>query len=116
MLLFIIKLIHSLILIYMLVCLFLIWQYALTGLYQHWLPIAIGSIVLEGFVWLINGMRCPLTDWAMALGDESGADLLSDIILVQPVNVVSGYAIFFVSGLCLAGLRFWQQDKHNIPH
>src|SRR5688500_14547525 len=114
MLLFTVKFTHSLILLYMLGCLFLIWQYGLTGLYQGWLPLAIGSIMLEGLIWFANGMRCPLTDWAIALGDESGADLLSDIILVQPVDVVSGYATFFVLGLCLSGLRFWQHEKRNI--
>ena len=116
MLLFIIKFTHSLILLYMLGCLYIIWQFGLAGLYLRWLPVAIGSILLEGLVWFANGMRCPLTEWAMALGDESGADLLSDIILVQPVNVVSGYATFFVLGLCLAGWRFWHHEKRDIHH
>ena len=116
MLLFTIKLTHSVVLLYMLGCLFIIWQYGLTGLYQHWMPLTIGSILLEGLVWFANGMRCPLTELAIALGDETGADLLSDIILVQPINVVSGYATFFVLGLSLAGWRFWQNVKRNIPH
>jgi hypothetical protein len=116
MLLFTVKLIHSVILIYMLGCLLLIWHYGLTGLYERWLLLAVVSIMLEGLVWFGNGMRCPLTDWAMALGDETGADLLSEIILVQPVNVVSGYVPFSVLGLWLAGWRFWQHQKRNTLH
>ena len=82
----------------------------------RWMPLALGSIALEGAVWFGYGMRCPLTDWAIALGDDSGADLLSDIVLVQPVDVVSGYAAFFVLGLCFAGRRFWLESRSNHPH
>lgn len=112
---FLIKLVHSIILIYMLICLALLWQYGTTGLYRRWLPLALGSLVLEASVWLAHGGRCPLTDWAIALGDETGADLLSDWIMPQPTNVMPAYAGFFVLCLVLVGRREWTRlvQKRN---
>lgn len=114
MLLFTIKFVHSLILLYMLVCIGLIWHYGLTGRYRRFLPFALVSLVLEGLVWLGYGMRCPLTDWAIALGDDTGSDLLMDMLLVQPVNVVPGYAVLFVLGLVCASWRFWHDHPANV--
>lgn len=111
MFLFIIKFIHSIILVYMLGCLYLMWQYGLAGLYKRWMPLALGSIMLEGLVFWAYGMNCPLTEWAIALGDETGSDLLMDILFDVPINIVPSYIISFVVGLCFAGWRFWQEEK-----
>lgn len=108
-----IKFVHSVILLYMLGCLLLLWQYGLTGQYRRWLPLVLGSLILEAAVWLGNGCRCPLTDWAIALGDETGADLLSEIIMPVPTNVMPAYALCFVMGLLLAGRREWLYRKQN---
>ncbi|MDQ7027109.1 MAG: hypothetical protein Q9P01_13875 [Anaerolineae bacterium] len=111
MLLFTIKFVHSLILVYMLGCLYLVWQYGLTGFYKRWMPLALASVALEGAVFFGYGMKCPLTEWALALGDKTGSDLLMDILFEQPVNIIPSYITFFVVGLCVAGWRFWQEQK-----
>jgi len=114
MLLFAIKLLHSLILLYLLTCVGLIWHYGLTGQYEQWLWLAIGSVLLEGIIWLAYGMRCPLTEWAVALGDETGADLLSDLIFPEPVNNMPAYVICFMIGIFAAGARALFTEKLQI--
>ena len=109
MLLFIIKFVHSIILLYMLGCLYIVWQYGLTGLYRHWMPFALASITLEGIVWLAYDMECPLTIWAIALGDETGSDLLMDFFFEIPINIAPSYIASFTVALCVAGWRFWQE-------
>ncbi len=96
----------------MLFCIGFIWHYALTGLYERWLVYAIGAVLLEGVVWIAYGMRCPLTDWAIALGDDTGADLLSEIVFIEPVNTVPQYAVVFALGLCGAALRKLMASLH----
>jgi hypothetical protein len=109
MLLFTIKLLHSIILLYMLGCLYIVWQYGLTGSYRRWMPLALASITLEGIVWLAYGMECPLTIWAIALGDKTGSDLLMDFFFDIPINIAPSYITSFVVALCVAGWRFWQE-------
>jgi hypothetical protein len=96
--------------------LFLIWQYALTGFYKRWMPLAISSILLEGLVWFSYGMDCPLTIWAIALGDDTGSDLLMGLLFVVPVNIAPSYILAFVVGLCFAGWRFWHEQKPPSHH
>ncbi|MGJ3238712.1 MAG: hypothetical protein ACFE0Q_08405 [Anaerolineae bacterium] len=97
-----IKLTHSLIIIYMMLCLLVIWEYALTGIHRPFVKWAFLSIIVEGVVFIISGFVCPLTSWALALGDETGADLLSEWLLLDQVNYTGNFALFFVTGTLLS--------------
>lgn len=98
MLLFTIKLTHSIIILYMMFCLYIIWQYALTGIDQPFLKWAFLSVIAEGIVWIAWGFECPLTIWAQNLGDDTGVDLLSEIFLLENVEYTRNFIIFFVIG------------------
>lgn len=106
---FLVKLLHTAAVLYLLLCLAVIWQYALTGLYRRWLGLAIASVLLEGAVYVGWGFRCPLTDWAIALGDDTGADLIQEWLLIGPNQYVPSYALFFAVGTLLAGKRYWTE-------
>ena len=116
MMLFLVKFTHSLVLVGLLIALYIVWMYALHGLFWQWWRIAIGLIALEALVWVGYGWRCPLTDWAIALGDETGADYITEWLIVNPVNYVASYAIFASTGIVLALRRAYierQQFKEN---
>lgn len=111
--LFLVKFVHSLVVLYMFGCLYVLWQYALTGWYRRWVGIAIGSIVLEGVVYAAWGWRCPLTDWAIALGDDTGADFIMELLLLDNVSIVVPFAIFFAVGVSLAAWRWWHTERYR---
>jgi hypothetical protein len=108
MLLFTIKLTHSLILIYMTVCIGIIWYSAIRNTTGFWLWIALISLALECLVFIGNGLRCPLSDWAVALGDTTGNDLLSEWLfptwLIQYFSPICGTLLF--GGLLALAYRF----------
>lgn len=109
MLLFTIKLTHSIIILYMMFCLYIIWQYALIGIQQPFLKWAFLSVIAEGIVWIAWGFECPLTIWAQNLGDDSGVDLLSELFLLGNVEYTMNFAIFFAIGTILSLKQFAQQ-------
>ena len=111
MLLFTIKLTHSMIIIYMMFCLYLIWQYALTGIRRPFLKWAFLSVIAEGIVFIAWGFECPLTIWAQNLGDESGVDLLSELLLLEQVEYTTNFAIFFFIGTILSLRQFTGQKQ-----
>lgn len=111
--LFAIKLVHSLIIIYMMLCLYSIWQYAVTGIPHPFVPWALVSIIAEGVVFIVYGWECPLTLWAIALGDDTGADFLSDILYLEQVDFATNYAIFAIVGMILAFRRYRVQPTHQ---
>jgi len=113
MLLFLVKFIHSVIVIYMLACLFVIWQYGLNDLYVEWLKLAFASILLEAIVYAVFGFHCPLTEWAVALGDDTGADFIGELFLLGNVNFVSSFAIFFTGGTMLAIWRYLRENASD---
>jgi hypothetical protein len=114
MLLFLVKFTHSLIVIYMLACLSIIWQYGLAGLCQRSLGLAAGSILLEAAVYGLWGFRCPLTEWAIALGDDTGADFIGELFLLGNLNFVSSFAIFFAGGTMLAIWRYLRENATSL--
>lgn len=109
--LFLIKFFHTLIVIYLIVCLFVIWQYALNGLFRRWLWPAVGSVLLEGVIYTANGFRCPLTDQALALGDKYGGDFIVETLFVAPVNFMQSAGLFFLAGTGLALRRYYQAQR-----
>jgi hypothetical protein len=106
MLLFLVKFGHSLIILYLLLCLYWLWEYALYGLHERWIGWVVGSILLEAVVFALSGFNCPLSDWAIALGDSSGKDYFSDVFRLDRVEYVGNYAAFAAIGLVLAGWRY----------
>lgn len=111
MMLFLVKFTHSLILVGLLIALYVVWMYALHGMFWHWWRWAVAAIVLEAVVWVGYGWRCPLTDWAIALGDDTGADYITEWLIVSPVNYVMSYAIFASCGILLALRRNYLEQK-----
>ena len=113
MLVFSIKLVHSLILIYMTVCIGILWYSAFRNKTGKLLWIALISLVLESIVFIANGMRCPLSDWAMAFGDVTGDDLLSEWLfpnwLIQYFSPICGVLMF--GGLLALAYRFLIHPK-----
>ena len=104
--LFSIKFTHSLIIIYMMICLFFVWHYALIGGYHPFTLWAFVSIFAEAIVFVASGFECPLTIWALNLGDETGADFISELLLLENVDFTTNYALFFVVGLVLSLRRY----------
>ena len=104
--LFSIKFAHSLIIIYMMICLFFVWHYALIGGYHAFTIWAFASIFAEAVVFVTSGFECPLTIWALNLGDETGADFISELLLLENVDFTTNYALFFVVGLVLSFRRY----------
>ena len=111
MLLILVKFTHSVVLIVLLIALYVLWMYSVHGLYRRWWRVAVGLIVLEALVWVGYGLRCPLTEWAIALGDETGADYITQWLIVSPVNYVASYAIFASTGIFLAFRRAYLEQQ-----
>lgn len=111
MLLFAVKFTHSLAILYMMCCLYIIWRYALTGIHHPFTKWAFITVAAEGIVFVAWGFECPLTVWAIELGDETGADWLSEILLLQHVEYTTNFAIFFVIGTILSLRRLRLQQS-----
>jgi len=107
-----IKSLHTLAVLYFLLCLYVIWQYALNGLHRRWLRLALVSVLLEAGIYAGNGFRCPLTDWAIALGDSTGADYIQEWFFRGNLNFVPSFAIFATAGMVLAGRRWWLERRY----
>ena len=76
---FLIKSIHSIIFIFMSLCLLYILYCALARVYDWTLLVALGAIFLEGGVLILNHWQCPLTSLARKCGDPNGS--VTDIFL-----------------------------------
>jgi|GEM_PF-7078253 len=111
MLLFVIKITHSLVILYLMWCLYIIWRYALTGISHIMLKWVFIMVVAEGIIFMIWGFECPLTTWALELGDPTGVDWLSEILLLQHVEYTTNFAIFFVIGAILSLRRYQLQHR-----
>jgi hypothetical protein len=76
---FFVKLVHSLIFLFMVVCLGYILYCAAFRRYDWWLVAALSAIFLEGLVLLLNHGQCPFTDLAKKYGDAKGT--VTDLFL-----------------------------------
>lgn len=90
-----IKTFHTVVFLYMAVCILYLWYAALARVYDIVLVIALASIGIEMLVWWFSGRRCPLTDLARRYGDPTGHDWFADIFLprwaaekIMPVSTV----------------------------
>ncbi|MFC2054515.1 hypothetical protein ACFLV7_09525 [Chloroflexota bacterium] len=74
-----IKIVHTLIFIFMIIWVGIVFFTLLLDNISYLTWIGIGLILLEGFVLLINGWQCPLTVYAENLGADDGS--VTDIFL-----------------------------------
>lgn len=79
--LFWVKLLHTLVFLVESAAILYILYSGVTGTFTPWLGVAVGLVIAEVIVYVANGLRCPMTNWALALGDESGNDFVADIFL-----------------------------------
>ena len=105
---FLIKLGHSLIYLFMSFCLGYLFYAGITATYDWKLIVAIGMILLEIIVLSLSGWRCPLSTWARKLGDETGNDLLSDYVLPDWLAklTIPFCSFVFISGLVLVIISY----------
>jgi hypothetical protein len=68
----IVKSTHTLIYVVMASATLYVFYCGLAGRHDSYLAVAIGLVLLEGAVFLGNGMRCPLTELAQRYGDTKG--------------------------------------------
>ncbi len=103
-----IKVLHSLFYIFMSLCIFYLYYAGITQSYDWKLAVAAAAILLELVVLLLNGGRCPLTKLAKSLGDETGDDLIADLLLPRwavPLTVPT-CAVLVVVALLLLTVQF----------
>jgi hypothetical protein len=73
--------IHTIIFLFMSASILYILYSGLTRTYDWKLAVAFGALFLEIAVYLLNGLRCPLTKLALRYGDTTGNDLIVDLFL-----------------------------------
>jgi hypothetical protein len=78
-----------------------------TGARGTWLGVAIALLVAEAVVFLANGRRCPLTQWALKYGAPSGHvfDLFAPNWLMQAIFRIETW--LSLAGLGLLSLRWF---------
>jgi hypothetical protein len=101
--LFFIKFIHTLIFVFFSVCIGIVIFSALTGLIGWLTWTAFVLVLLEAAVFLGNGYRCPLTNYAEKLGASNGsvADIFLPLWFAKRLPVIAG-SIFILASLVLA--------------
>jgi hypothetical protein len=77
--LFLVRLVHTAIFVFMSACIGAVVVSAATGSIGAVTWVAFGLVVVEAVVFVGNGWRCPLTDYAERLGAASGS--VADIFL-----------------------------------
>jgi hypothetical protein len=105
--LFLIKFSHSLIFWWQAACLGYILYAGITRTFNAILLIAIGSILLNGLLLLLNDGRCPFTTLAENKGAEKGS--ITDIFLPDWIarNIFRVSFPFFIAELVLLAVRFF---------
>jgi hypothetical protein len=105
--LFLIKAMHSTIFFFMTACLLYILYAGIVKAFDWVLLVALGAILLEGLVLILNHWQCPLTDLARKYGDERGT--VTDIFLPKWMarHVFRGSTILFSGELVLLAFRYF---------
>ena len=105
--LFFIKFIHSLIFWWQATCLGYLLYAGITRTFNVIILAAVGSILLNGLILLINKGRCPFTTLAESQGAERGS--ITDIFLPDWVarNIFRVAFPFFIAELILLAVRFF---------
>jgi len=104
--LFLVKSVHILLFIFMTLCVIYILFSSITKTYHWTLFIAIGAVLIEGIILMLNHWQCPLTNLAKKHGDEKGS--VTDIFFPAwfVPHVFKTYAVLFVVGLVLLAVNY----------
>ncbi|MFC1908275.1 hypothetical protein ACFLXD_00140 [Chloroflexota bacterium] len=102
-----IKMIHTVIFVFMSSCLVYLLYSGITRTYNWALFFAIGAIFIEGIVLLFNRFQCPFTTLARKYGDKDGSitDMFYPKWFVPYVFRFS--TILFAIGLIILGLGYF---------
>ena len=105
--LFLIKTAHSVVFWWQAACLAYILYAGIARDFSILLPIAIGSILLNGVLLLLNSGRCPFTTLAENQGAESGS--VTDLFLPDCIarNIFRVSFPFFTAELVLLAVRYF---------
>ena len=104
---FFIKLTHTMLFILMSSCIVYVLYCGITKTYNWILLLAIGAVLFEGIVLIVNHCQCPLTNLARKYGAEKGSvtDMFYPKWFVPHVFRFS--TVLFVIGLVLLGLNYF---------
>jgi hypothetical protein len=102
-----IKAAHSIIFWWQVACLVYILYAGITATFNIILPIAIGSILLNGIMLLLNHGRCPFTTLAEHQGAKRGS--VTDLFLPDCIarNIFRVSFPFFILELGLLAIRYF---------
>lgn len=105
--LFLVKSIHTTIFIFMSACLIYILYSGITGTYNWTLLVAIGAILVEGLVLIINRWQCPLTNLARKYGDVKGS--IADLFYPKwfAPHAFRFSTVLFIIGLIILGSNYF---------
>lgn len=86
-----IKIIHSIIFVFMTACLFYLLYCGIVRRYDWTLLAALGAVSVNGLALLLNRCECPLTTLAKRYGDNNGSvtDILLPMFLARNVFKIS---------------------------
>lgn len=104
---FVIKFVHSVLFLFMVLCLFYVLYCAVTGTYNMALAIALATIIIEGVVLMFYGWECPLTGMAERYGAEKGS--VTDIFLpdwLAPYTFKI-FGVLFAIGIIVLAVRYF---------
>lgn len=101
------KYVHTLVFFFQAACLFYILYAGISGTYNLFLLLAIGSILINGVVLMLNQWTCPLTTFAEKLGALKGS--VTDIFLPDWIapSVFKIAIILFPAELILLAFRYF---------
>ena len=101
------KLVHSIIFLYMSVCLVYILIAGITRAFNWILVVALASIVFEGIVLLLNRGRCPFTTLAEKYGAKRGS--VTDLFLPNVIarNTFRVSTVLFSAELIFLAIRYF---------
>ena len=101
------KLIHTLIAVFMITCISYILYCGITGVQNTWLWLAIAALAVEITVFVVNGRRCPMTTYAEKFAAPDSDGFVGDTLLPRWValNLVRLTTWPLLLGLSLVLLR-----------
>jgi hypothetical protein len=102
------KFIHTLIAVFFMACIAYVLYCGITGVQNIWLWLAIGALAIEIAVFMLNGQRCPMTNYAERYAPPEADGFVGDTLLPRWVamNLVKLTTPPLVLGLVLVFLRW----------
>jgi hypothetical protein len=98
---------HSIVFLSFIFSDFMILYSGITGHYPALFYVAVVIMTSEMITLYFNNWRCPLTKLALAMGDETGDDLIGDYVMPKQAipYVTPTLGIFFLTGIILNVLQ-----------